>query len=610
MGITHSFYGPSYPFYSGTVSVAGEGVPGAMVSIGDHSYLVDRKSDRYRFVSIPALRPQTDTEPTSGEHTLTVDGLWRKIISTWHHGAGQTWFDRNDADGQRFDTSRGVNPWERWELTLLPDVTEVEDDVNGFTSLAVGEFTAGQRLVAVGTNTGFTVTPALGLTTISGLTGTLWCTSNGSTVYVAASDGIYTLNAAGTGGTMWNTNVNAANRIAMVKGRLIATVGAQLWDVIDTTTSTPHYTQPWPGWAWTGLAEGQNTIYACGYAGDKGLIYSVPIKDDGTGLDAPRVAQELPHGELPYAMVGYIGFLVIGTSKGVRLAQQDVNGNLTLGAVVGEEPCRCLEPQDRFVWFGWDNIFSSASGLGRLDLSEFVQPLAPAYASDLVAPEAGNCTAVITFDDKRFFVAGTGLYTESANAVGTGYFTSGNITFNIADDKVAVYASVRHSPLETGEQIELEEEVGLTGVYTFIGESVLVGSTKPPAPFRRDHERALAHQMKVTLRKGTPASGPVLTGVELAAQPAPVRSFNIFLPLLIASPLVVEGYESIMDVPAEVHYLRSLVESQQLVRFSSGVVTHLVFVEDYEWIPGHLLVDETHYQGTMVVKLKFAELTL
>jgi hypothetical protein len=66
----------------------------------------------------------------------------------------------------------------------------------------------------------------------------------------------------------------------------------------------------------------------------------------------------------------------------------------------------------------------------------------------------------------------------------------------------------------------------------------------------------------------------------------------------------------LFDVPAEVAYLRRLVETQQLVRFSSGLVTHLVFVEDYEWIPHHSTQDERSYDGTVVVKLKSAELVL
>jgi hypothetical protein len=498
---------------------------------------------------------------------------------------------------------------------MLPDVATLETNATGWTSLTVGEFSGGQRLVATGGNAKcMTVTPALVETNAAGLTGTVRATSTGSVVYVSDDTGIYTITAAGTGVTLFNTNVNAADAIGFAKNRLLAGVGQQLWDVIDATTATPHFTNPWAGWRWTGFAEGQSVIYACGYAGDRGLIFAIPVLEDGTGLDAPRVAAELPHGEIPYAMVGYVGFLVIGTSKGVRLAQQDTGGGLTLGAVVGGDQhadhlheCRCLEPQDRFVWFGWDDTFPDVAGLGRIDLTQFVQPLAPAYATDLMGTQTGEVNAVTTFDGRRFFTVGTGLYVETAGVVGSGFFESGIITFNISDDKVAVFADLRHEALGIGESVRLEGRT-LDGSYDPVGTSEAVGATRPPDSYAMNHQRSIGHEVKVTLTKGTPDSGPVLTGVILAAQPSPVRSFVIYLPLLIATMSNLDSTDYPMDVPVEVAYLRRLCDTQQLVRYTSGVVSHLVFVEDYEWIPHHSTVDELHFDGTMVLKLKSAEL--
>jgi hypothetical protein len=605
------------PYFTGTIGLSG-GVSGKAVTLGDRWYLLDLKSDRFRYVSVPAMRPQADTSQQVGEGTLTRDGLWRRVVSSWHHGAGQHWFDRNDGDPNRFRTSRGVDPWEQWELSVLPDVTEIETNATGWNSLTVGQFSGGQRLVATGGNAKcMTVTPALVETNVAaGLAGEVRAASTGSTVYVSDDTGIHSIDAAGTGITLFNTNVNAADCIGFAKNRLFAGVGAALWDVIDGTTAAPHYTNPWAGWVWTGFAEGAATIYACGYSGDRGLIFSVPFLSDATGLDEPRVVAELPHGELPLAMVGYTGFLIIGTTKGVRMAQQDGINGLTLGAVVGGDEhtthlheVRCLEPQDRFVWFGWDDTFPDAAGLGRIDLTRFVQPLAPAYATDLMAPQAGETSAVTTFDDKRWFCTGTGLYVESATAVGEAYVESGVITYNISDDKVAVWADLRHNPLAATETIEIHGRT-LSGDYDLIGTSNENTTTRPQNLFPMNHARAVGHEVKAVLKRGSSAAGPVLTGITLASQPSPERSFNVILPLLIHSSITLDEGSYLFDVPAEVAYLRRLVETQQLVRFSSGLVTHLVFVEDYEWIPHHSTQDERSYDGTVVVKLKSAELVL
>jgi hypothetical protein len=612
-GITSEF---SAPFFTGTIAVAGA-FAGKVVSIADHWYLLDLESDRFRYVSLPVLRPQADTSTEVGEQSHSREGLWRRQVSTWENGAGQDWRDRDGGNPRRFRSSRGINPWDVWELSLLPVSSEVTTNASGWNSLSVGEFTGGQRLVAGGgAGKCITVKPDLTVSTVTGLAGTCRVASNGSAAYVSDDTDIWRIDAAGTGKTSFNANVNAASALGFVKNRLIAGVGQQLWDVIDGTTAAAHYTNPWTGWVWTGFAEGQNVIYAAGYAGDRGLIFSIALKTDGTGLDAPIVALELPHGEVPYAITGYVGFVVIGTSKGVRLAQPEANGALTMGALVGGDghtthlhECRCLEPQDKFVWFGWDDAFSDAGGLGRIDLSRFVEPLAPAYATDLMGLQAGDCTAVTTFDNRRWFTVGTGLYRQSDTRVGEGYIETGVVTFNVADDKVAVFADVRHNAMPATSSVEVQART-LDGLYSVIGTSEQVNATRPPDLMPMNHTRAVGHELKVTLKRGSDATGPVLTGVSMAVQSAPERSFNIFVPLLIHTVESLDDSDFPLDVPGEVAYLRQLCVSQQLVRYQSGSITHLVFLEDYEWIPHHATVDGESFDGTMVVKLKSAELAL
>ena len=132
-------------------------------------------------------------------------------------------------------------------------------------------------------------------------------------------------------------------------------------------------------------------------------------------------------------MYGYLGFLLIGSNKGFRLAVQDTNGNLTLGALIETgSTVRAFEGQGQYVWFTWEAYDSTSSGLGRMDLANLSDrnALVPAYASDLMATSQANVASVATFDDKRVFtVSGDGFYAQDTDLVAEGSLDSGLINY-------------------------------------------------------------------------------------------------------------------------------------------------------------------------------------
>ena len=73
--------------------------------------------------SQPVLRAQADTGSTPGEQSINREDLWRRAQESWHHGAGQVYLDRADSDSSRFLSSKGVNVWDKWALSLLHDTT-------------------------------------------------------------------------------------------------------------------------------------------------------------------------------------------------------------------------------------------------------------------------------------------------------------------------------------------------------------------------------------------------------------------------------------------------------------------------------------------------------
>ena len=101
------------------------------VTLDGRSYLVDTSrntplQERFRRSSVQLLNSQQNID--KGESALTTPEVWRRTYKSWHHGAGQRFADREDSDMYRFDTCKGVNVWERWEVTLLHDTERIYDN--------------------------------------------------------------------------------------------------------------------------------------------------------------------------------------------------------------------------------------------------------------------------------------------------------------------------------------------------------------------------------------------------------------------------------------------------------------------------------------------------
>jgi hypothetical protein len=325
------------------------------------------------------------------------------------------------------------------------------------------------------------------------------------------------------------------------------------------------------------------------------------------------VALPLPDGEVPYSVHGYVGFVAVGTNEGLRLCQPDQTA-LISGPVVGfdthenhHHPVRCIDGQDNFLWFGQDELFSDASGLGRADLRTFLPdvPLTPAYATDLMAPVSGIVYAVATFDNKRWFVVGETIYREADTLVPEGSLDSGRITMNITDYKVAVYLDLRHDPLPVGASIEAwEANAGQD--FLLRGTSDISLSERPQDVFSTNHNRTVWHEVRTVLKQ-TGGASPALTAVTLAAQPVPDRSLNVYLPLLIHNLVEYVDQEFTMDTKQEFEYLTSLARTQQLIRYRQGGLDYLALVEDFEWVPYQPQQRGAFFDGTMVLKLKTVE---
>jgi hypothetical protein len=591
--------GFSSPYFTGSSRTLE--VPGRFhCSLAGRPYMIDMaRMAEFRRQSIPLLREQADNTGAPGEQTLSPEELWRRSQDDWTHGAGQQFLDREDSDNQRFRSSKGVDVWTRWQLSLLPATTVRRASAS--PSLQV--LPAGDRLYI---RDGAALVHSADLATFTAVTG-LPATAASS----LATDGYNVFSAHGANGvfstvrgttTATSYNTVAVTLLGYVKGRLMAANGPTLYNITSTTTPAALYTHPNTDFTWVGFAEGPTAIYAAGFSGDKSLIYRTVIKPDGTALDTPVIAGQLPDGEVVRAIYGYLGFLCVGTDLGVRFCAIDASGNLTIGALIRTNSAvRCFEGQDRFVWFGWTNYDATSTGLGRMDLSEFIGPLTPAYASDLMVTGQGRALSVATFRNKRVLaISGLGVYEQSNTLVTSGTLDTGLITYGLPDLKTAVYLDVRVAdPVDTN----------LAYISVDGGDFVLIGkrSSRLVDPFAVGERDGETFELRHELRNDDAVTGvgPVLTRYTLRAYPRPAQGETFLVPLLL--------HEKINDLNERVHTQKPVVEfdrlvalrtSKRLVTLQIGAQSYTVSVDDALFQYSHLTSDGRDWNGTALIKAK------
>lgn len=612
MPFAPAFYGGDRGFYQGgSVSSL---VPHLYShALDGHPYLIDDALTGdlgFHHRTIPLLKQQQQSDGKLGEQSINPNGLWRSSVETWHKGAGQLNYDLTDSDPARFRTSKGVDPWTRWQISLLNDTASLVLGASTNFHLAA---TSTRMFLLDGTAVKYT-DDLSSVSSMTGSPGTTWksITTNGYDVWATDGTNIYHWVRTDTAvGAAYNTTDIDLLVWVTGKARLMGAKGASVYNVVDA--SGPSDIKPSivsSDFTWVGFAEGPSVIYGAGYQGDKSMIFRWGIKDDGTGLDVavPALVDGLPTGEIVYSIGSYLGFVVIGTDQGLRFALPDsTTGNLTLGALIDiNSPVRCFVGQGSSVWFGWSNFDSTSSGLGRFSLTTFSDPdaLVPAYASDLMATAQGNVISATTFLGRRVFsVTAVGVYAETTTKVASGTLSTGWRSFGIPDDKIALQIDVRHEALPAGASIAAA--IATDGASTTTG--VLTSDQTGEVGKRVSVAEITAERFEVqyALNRATDTTtGPTLTREVLALNPTADTSVIINVPFLLNDKDVVGRTTQGRDPGEELLFLETLRASRDVVTYQEASRSYSVTLEDYVWLPGSLTEDRSAFQGTAVCQLK------
>lgn len=590
-------------------------VPGFVpIAIGGRPYVIE--PSRYKRRSTPAFRPSTDTTAEPGDAALAVGPLWRRSQSSWRHGAGQKrWdmypprsaFSTMSTDRERFWRSKGVDPWDESGVTLLRDAVSV----SGSSSSNLRLVLAGSRVYLLdGTVLRYwpaaTATSgiAAALTAVTGTPGTTptGIATDGVKVWIAcAASGLYVTDT-GSGAAAALGAAGARDGVWYAGGRLFASYGAALYEHdaagAVATTFTTGVTLP-SGWTWTAVEQGPGFIYAAGYAGTQGAIYRMDYDASTGALRAALVAAtSWPRNETALALKAYGGLVLIGGSKGLRLAQAAADGSLTYGPVIEVGAVRSIDVDGKFAWFTWSGFDDSdyqtiggvSAGCGRADLSvDTTGALTPAYATDVMVTSTGSCTSLVRSTDGRVFFAVVGgsvygLYAQSdTDYRSSGYVDMGEVSLGVGASKLVHSVDFDCDAVAGTITVQVVNDSGAqTDSAPFTSSA---SSTGPSSPISLGGARAERPRLVIYLARGSSTVAPKVRQWVLLASVVPSRSEEFEVPIIWRSEVRPRGAESPahpQDLGDELDFLRDLVASGAETVYQEGARSYRVRCDGFE----------------------------
>tara|TARA_Y100001949_G_scaffold24327_1_gene17640 strand:+ start:1279 stop:3177 length:1899 start_codon:yes stop_codon:yes gene_type:complete len=572
------------------------------VRLGTHKYNID--VSRLTRATIDPIRQGFDTQGQPGEQSLNQAGVWKRSRNDWELGAGQREADSPESGLRQFYESTGINPWVKNELTLLKATALLWSDSSTNLYMATAKSGGTSRTyMCDGPNMQASDNLFGSATAITNPCGDdiLGIASDGTNVYVAGNGKVVKIT-----GTSFSTSTDGTDHwllasvddVWVANGYLIASVDDRLTVLsvssvasvnADIASDTFNQVDSWQSVIGTPVG-----IYAAGNQGQQGRIYYIGINDSTSALNVPVIAAELPVGETINVLTEYGGLVIIGTSKGIRMAQIAGQGYLTYGPRIDiAGGVSYLLSQGEFVYFNWNDYNSSTSGLGRLSLKELTGQLVPAYASDLMyADSTADVQGIVIDDDTLLFsVSGVGVVKESSNYVTSGSINEGRFRWGITELKTAVSVDLRHSILaESTSGVTSAESVAVTLTDDAGNTDTITSDTElTTTPNIQVVEGVTGEYITPTLvitRGDTATDTPTLYRWTVRAIPMPFVAEIIQLPIILTTHTTHDNRDVYQDIYDEYTYIRELLENRALVTFIIGNEHKNVYVSGLAYQEG------------------------
>jgi hypothetical protein len=459
------------------------------VAVGGMPFIYAINDSRpYIRQTAPFRKEQFDNGSEPGEQSLT--GWWIRSQSSFHSGTGIKFYDPSAGEivAHRFADSKGVDVWTKGQVTLLKNVVDTHITTGAVVGTDHQHPNQHVRSIQWSSTEGVLLHDEFDVDKISA-NGTVthfidYISGTDRKVHAICDDGVnaYWITNKTVGGnqrltmfkkpltgdsTTGSSNPTATGDVTQmfqsgsieiqyatmefIKDRIILCVNNAVYELPTNATSLPTavFTNPNTNYHYTSVAASGPAIYTAGHSGIYSTIQKYTLNTSGVmpTLTSAVVAAELPSGEIVEKLYYYLGYIMIGTNKGVRVAAiNDQDGSLNYGPLILEtsQPVYDFAARDHFVWAS-TGIGALDGGLTRIDLSNQLETLRFAYANDLqVTQTAEHYTTGVAFlgttNRLAFCTAHEttdgAIYLESATELVTsGYITTGNIRYGTLEPK-------------------------------------------------------------------------------------------------------------------------------------------------------------------------------
>lgn len=524
----------------------------------------------YRRQTAPYRKQQIDQSNEPGEQSLS--NWWLRSQSSFHRGAGIVYYDPSagEAVPYRFTDSRGVDVWTKGKFTLLNDVTSVHATTgqirsNGrhFQELRSVRYSNTDAVLLKDEYDVDKITPA-------GVTHFIDYNAGGDDpVFAICDDGTF---------AYWVTNDTASGKLEVnkktltgdsttadivlftepgitvtnavmefVKERIVMCANNRVYEFPTSATSLPSpvYTHPSTDYVFTSITASGPAIYIAGYNGIKSVIHKFTLSTAGAmpTLTSAITAAEMPLGEIIHKIYYYLGYMMIGTNKGVRAAiVNDQDGSINYGPLIVEtsQPVYDFTARDRFVWC--TAKVGTSPGTIRINLGEEIETLRFAYANDIYEPDVtngaqstgvaflGNTSRVVFCSNAISASVSGSIYIQSdTNYLTSGYLQTGYIRYATIEDKVFKTINVNVDNTHGGIQVQSVSKSGNEYTIATFGEDDVIEEIS--VSFPQGTQEFVAFKFILTVDAFHPAT-PVFFAYQLKSLPAIARQRLIQYPVL------------------------------------------------------------------------------
>ena len=677
---------------------------------GQPFFLMASDDSPYRRVTAQYRKQQYDQTREAGEQSLT--GWWFRSQSSFHFGQGIKYFEPAQDESLRFQytESKGVNIWEKGQVTLINDVNvghntttaiqsngkpgqylrsiewtksgnsyqgcllldgydmnkvyptitatitnkALTSNVATLTTSAAHGFAVGMTAEVSGVdatfNGSYTITAVTSTTfsyaktasnvTSTAATGTVYsndthfqdyATVGAYKIYAYCDDGVYAywialIDDSGTDKTamykkllnddatvspteMFKTTSIIVNTAQMefTKERIVTCINNKVFEISTTATALPTavYTHPVDNFVYTSITSSGAAIYVAGYSGGQSNIQKFTLTTAGAmpTLTSAITAAEMPVGELIYRIYYYLGYMLIGTSKGVRVAAVSDDGSISYGPLLfeSEQPVYDFAARDRFVWCA-TNV-DGAPGTTRIDLGTSLGTLIFPYAWDTYYfPQTVGSRITGRYTTACAFINGTdrlafttnysttngAVYIESdTDLVYQGELRTGFVRYNTLEGKIFKLLTPRVDNTNGGlsiYSISYNDTEYLIGNFT---EDATVQEIGIPYPVGA--QEYLGFKFVLTRSDSDDTLGPLFTGYQLKSLPAVPRQRLIQYPLFCydheSDKFGVEaGYEgAAYDRMSQLESVENLGDTIRVEDFRTGE-SYIGLIEELDFI--------------------------